>query len=105
MQEECNLMTCRSKSRAHNYHLFFQVFAIVSMYPVSSGFEEWIHLFVQDSFSQKRETLPGTIVIRVDPTSGAINLQSCDSTNQIVVSTFRHRHTETRLKLPDSFPK
>ena len=29
------------------------------MYPVSSGFEEWIHLFVQDSFGQKRETLPG----------------------------------------------
>ena len=21
------------------------------MYPVSSGFEEWIHLFVQDSFT------------------------------------------------------
>ena len=34
------------------------------MYPVSSGFEEWIHLFVQDSFGQKRETLPGAIVIR-----------------------------------------
>ena len=37
------------------------------MYPVSSGFEEWIHLFVQDSFGQKRETLPGAIVIRVEP--------------------------------------
>ena len=36
-----------------------------SMYPVFSGFEEWIHLFVQDSFGQKRETLPGAIVIRV----------------------------------------
>ena len=36
---------------------FFLVFAIVSMYPVFSGFEEWIH-FVQDSFGQKRETLP-----------------------------------------------
>ena len=33
------------------------------MYPVSSGFEEWIHLFVQDSFGQKRETLPGAIVV------------------------------------------
>ena len=32
------------------------------MYPVSSGFEEWIHLFVQDSFGQKRETLLGAIV-------------------------------------------
>ena len=58
MQEECNLMTYRSKSRAHNY----QVIAVVSMYLVSSGFEEWIHLFV-------RETLPGVIVIRVEPTS------------------------------------
>ena len=48
---------------------FFQVFAIVSMYPVSSEFEEWIHLFVQDSFSQNRETLLGAIVIRVEPTS------------------------------------
>ena len=42
---------------------------LVSMYPVSSGFDEWIHLFVQDSFGQKRETLPGTIVIRAEPTS------------------------------------
>ena len=25
--------------------------------------------FVQDSFGQKRETLPGAIVIRVEPTS------------------------------------
>ena len=48
---------------------FFLVFAIVSMYPVSSGFEEWIHLFVQDSFGQKRETLLGAIVICVEPTS------------------------------------
>ena len=39
------------------------------MYPVSSGFEEWIHLFVQDSFGQMTETLPGAIVIRVEPTS------------------------------------
>ena len=39
------------------------------MYLVSSGFEEWIYLFVQDSFGQKRETLPGAIVIRVEPTS------------------------------------
>ena len=76
------------------------------MYLVSSGFEEWIHLFVQDSFGQKRETLPGAIVIRVEPTSSMyLTLQSCDSTNQIVVSTFRHQHTETRLKLPHSFPK
>ena len=43
--------------------VFSEVFAIVSMYPVSSRFEEWIHLFVQDLFGQKRETLPGTIVI------------------------------------------
>ena len=34
----------------HTINKFFQVFAVVSMYPVSSGFEEWIHLFVQDSF-------------------------------------------------------
>ena len=54
----------------HTINFFFlQVFAIVSMYPVSSGFEEWIHLFVQDSFSQNRETLPGAIDIRVEPTS------------------------------------
>ena len=53
----------------HTINIFFQVFAIVSIYPVSSGFEEWIHLFVQDSFGQKRETLPGAIVIRVEPTS------------------------------------
>ena len=38
---------------------------LVAMYPVSSGFEEWIHPFVQDSFGQKRETLPGATVIRV----------------------------------------
>ena len=57
-------MTCRSKSRAH---ILFQDFAIVSMFPVSSGFEEWIHLFVQDSFGRKRETLQGAI--RVEPTS------------------------------------
>ena len=76
------------------------------MYPVFSGFEEWIDLFVQDSFGQKRETLPGAIVIRVEPTSSMyLTLLSCDSTNQIMVSTFRHQHTETRLKLPDSFPK
>ena len=76
------------------------------MHLISSGFEEWIYLFVQDSFGQKRETLPGAIVIRVEPTSSMqLTLQSCDSTNQIVVSTFRHQHTETRLKLPDSFPK
>ena len=75
------------------------------MYPVSSGFEESIHRFVQDSFGQKRETLPGTIVIRVEPTSMMkLTLQSCNSTNQIVVSTFRQQHTETQLKLPDSFP-
>ena len=43
------------------------------MYPVSSGFVEWIHLFVQDSFGQKRETLPGAIVIRVEPTSKYIS--------------------------------
>ena len=77
--------------------------AIVCMHPVSSGFEEWIHLFVQDSFGQKKQqTLPGAIVIRAEP---IINLaQSCDSTNQIVVSTFRHQLTETRPKFPDSFP-
>ena len=75
MQEECNLMTCRSKSRAGQSHVhtiskvFFLVFAIVSMYPVFSGFEKWIHLFVQDSFGQKRETLQGGIVIRVETTS------------------------------------
>ena len=39
------------------------------MYPVSSGFDEWIHIIVQDSFGQKRETLLGVIVIRVEPTS------------------------------------
>ena len=73
------------------------------MYPVSSGFEEWIHL---DSFGQKRETLLGAIVICIEPTLNMqLTLQSCDSTNQIMVSTFRHQHTETRLKLPDSFPK
>ena len=74
MQEECNLMMCRSKSRAgqshvHTMNIFFQVFAIVSMYPVSSGFEESIHLFVQDSFGQKRETLLDVIIICVEPTS------------------------------------
>ena len=53
----------------HTINIVFQVFAIVSMYPVSSGFEEWIHLFVQDSFGQKRETLPAAIVICVEPTS------------------------------------
>ena len=26
----------------HTINIVFQVFAIVSMYPVSSGFEEWI---------------------------------------------------------------
>ena len=50
-------------------HASNQVFAVVSMYPVSSDFKEWIHLFVQDLFGQKRETLPGAIVIRVEPTS------------------------------------
>ena len=75
MQEECNLMMCRSKSRAGQSHVhtiskvFFLVFAIVSMYPVFSGFEKRIHLFVQDSFGQKRETLQGGIVIRVETTS------------------------------------
>ena len=39
MQEECNLMTCRSKSRA-TINIAFQV-AIVSMDPVSSGFERY----------------------------------------------------------------
>ena len=58
----------------HTINIFFQVFAVVSMYPVSSGFEEWIHLFVQDSFSQNRETLLGAIVIHVEPTSNVINL-------------------------------
>ena len=53
----------------HTANIAFQVFATVSMYPVSSGFEEWIHIFVQDSFGQKRETLPGAIVISVEPTS------------------------------------
>ena len=53
----------------HTINIVFLVFAIASMYPVFSGFEEWIHLFVQDSFGQKRETLPGAIVIRVEPTS------------------------------------
>ena len=39
-------------------------FAIVSMYnAVSSGFEEWIHLFMQDSFGQKGETLKGQLCI------------------------------------------
>ena len=51
----------------HTINIVCPVFAIVAMYPVSSGFEEWIHLFVQDSFGQKRETLPGAIVIRVEP--------------------------------------
>ena len=50
-------------------HTINIVFAIVSMYSVFSGFEEWIHLFVQDSFGQMTETLPGAIVIRVEPTS------------------------------------
>ena len=36
----------------YTINIVFQVFAIVSMYPVSSGFEEWIHLFVA-----KRENL------------------------------------------------
>ena len=52
----------------HTINIVFSSFAIVSMYPVSSGFEEWIHLFAQDSFGQKRETLPGVIVIRVELT-------------------------------------
>ena len=86
---------------------FFQVFAIVSMYPVSFGFEEWIYRFVQDSFGQiwpKERNLTGRdSYTRIEPTSST--LQSCDWTNQTVVSTFRHQHTETRLKLPDSFPK
>ena len=43
------------------------------MYAVSAGFKkEWIHLFVQDSFGQKRETLPGAIVICVEPTSSSL---------------------------------
>ena len=50
-------------------HTINIVFAIVSMYLVYSRFEEWIHLFVQDSFGQKRETLPGAIVTRVEPTT------------------------------------
>ena len=53
----------------HTINIVFSSFAIVSMYPVSSGFEKWIHLFVQNSFGHKRETLPGAIVIRVEPTS------------------------------------
>ena len=39
------------------------------MYPVSSDFEEWIHLCVQDSFGQKRESLLDVIVLRVEATS------------------------------------
>ena len=53
----------------HTINIVFLVFAIVSMYPVFSGFEEWIHLFVQDSFGRMTETLPGSIVIRDEPTS------------------------------------
>ena len=73
----------------HTINIVFSSFCHIIIYPVSSGFEEWIHLFVQDSFGQKREILPGAIVIRVEPT------------NQIVVSTFRHQHTEIRLKSMD----
>ena len=51
----------------HTINMVFSSFC--SMCPLSSGFEEWIHLYVQDSFGQKRETLPGAIVIRVEPTS------------------------------------
>ena len=53
----------------HTINIVYQFFAIVSIYPVSSGFEEWVHLFVQYSFGQKRETLLGAIVIRVETTS------------------------------------
>ena len=53
----------------HTINIVFSSFAIVSMYPVSSGCEEWIHLFVQELLGQKRATLPGTIVICVEPTS------------------------------------
>ena len=32
----------------HTINIVVSSFAIIHMYPVSSGFEEWIHLFVQD---------------------------------------------------------
>ena len=51
----------------HTINIVFSSF-LPSIYPLFSRFEEWIHLFVQDSFGQKRETLPGAIVIRVEPT-------------------------------------
>ena len=38
-------------------NVVFQVFAIVSMVPVSSGFEEWIHVFCNNIHLAKRETL------------------------------------------------
>ena len=47
---------------------FFQVVALVSMYPVSSGFENG-YIFLCKIHSARKETLPGAIVIRVEPTS------------------------------------
>ena len=74
MQEECNLMMCRSKSRAGESHVhtiskvFFLVFAIVSMYPLFSGFEKG-YIFLCKIHLDKRETLQGGIVICVETTS------------------------------------
>ena len=54
----------------HTINIVFSSFChSVYVSSISSGFEEWIHLYVQDSFGQKRETLPGAIVISVEPTS------------------------------------
>ena len=50
----------------HTINIVFSSFCYSIVF---SRFEEWIHLFVQDSLGQKRETLPGAIVIRVEPTS------------------------------------
>ena len=46
----------------HTINIVLSSFCHSSYVSVSSGFEEWIHLFVQD-FGQKRETLPDAIVI------------------------------------------
>ena len=49
------------------------------MYPVSSGFEECIHRFCEDSFGQKRETLLGRLVIHIEPSLARARLSERES--------------------------
>ena len=48
----------------HTINIVFSSFAIVSMYPDILGKNGYI---LCKSFGQKRETLPGSIVLRVEP--------------------------------------